>query len=91
MQSDRLFAEWDLESPKVRALSVGDKYVEPGEPSAKIEILNDWQTLVESDPAAGLEQQLRIRGEFLSAFERGLIGRAFRRDNEHSMYLLYSE
>ena len=91
LQSDRLFAEWDLESPKVQALAVGEKYVEPGEPAAKIEIMNDWQTLVEADPAVGLEQQLRIRGEFVTAFDRGLVGRAFRRDAEHPQYLLFED
>ena len=91
LQSDRLFAEWDLESPKVRALAAGEKYVEPGEPAARIEIMNDWQTLVNADPERGLAEQLRIRGEFLGAFERGLVGRAFRREDPLSMYLLYSE
>lgn len=91
MQSDRLFAEWDLESPKVKALAAGEKYVEPGEPATAIKIMNDWQNLVDSDPEPALAEQLRIRGEFDAAFGRGLIGRAFRRDDLSPMYLLYSE
>lgn len=91
LQSDRLFAEWDLESPKVRALAAGEAFTEPGGPAVKIEIMNDWQTLAESDPARGLGEQLRIRSEFVSAFERGLVGRAFRRDEMNPSYLLYSE
>ena len=89
LQSDRLFAEWDIESPKVAALAKGERYAEPGKPVAGIEIMNDWQTLVSADPERGLAEQLRIRGEFAAAFERGLVGRAFRRDDEHPMYLFY--
>ncbi len=91
LQSDRLFAEWDLESSKVQALAAGEKFVETGDPAARIEIVNDWQRLVEADPEGGLAEQLRIRGEFVTAFERGLVGRAFRREDPNSMYLLYSE
>lgn len=91
LQSDRLFAEWDLESPKVLALAAGESYLEPGEPAVTIEIINDWQTLVEADPERGLAEQLRIRSEFVAAFDRGMVGRAFRRESEHPMYLLYSE
>ena len=91
MQSDRLFAEWDLESPKVRALAAGEKYIEPGAPSATISIMSDWLSLVDSDPERALAEQLRIRDEFVEAFARGLIGRAFRRSDEHPMYLLYLE
>ena len=89
LQSDRLFAEWHLESPKVPALAAGEKYVEPGEPKAAVAIMHDWATLVESDPAAALAEQLRIRGEFESAFSKGLIARAFRRDETRPAYLLY--
>ncbi len=89
LQSDRLFAEWDLESPKVQTLATGEKYVEPSEPAATIEIMKDWLGLVDSDPGRALAEQLRIREEFVAAFARGLIGRAFRRDDENPMYLLY--
>ena len=91
LQSDRLFAEWNLESPKVRDLAAGEKFVEPGEPAATIEIMKDWLGLVDTDPERALAEQLRIRGEFLEAFAHGLIGRAFRRGDENPMYLLYSE
>ena len=91
LQSDRLFAEWDLESHKVRALAVGDEYVEPGEAVVRIEIMNDWLSLVGADPESALAEQLRIRGEFVAAFGRGFVGRAFRRDDDSPTYLLYSE
>lgn len=91
LASDRLFAEWHLESPKVQALAAGEKYFEEREPSAVVEIINDWLGLVESDPDAALAVQMRIRGEFLTAFANGLIGRAFRRDDERPAYLLYKD
>ena len=91
LQSDRLFAEWHLESPKVEALANGESYMEPGTPDAEIEIRNDWAELVTSDPAAGLALQLKIRGEFEAAFAAGLVGRAFQGDAEHPRYLLFKD
>lgn len=89
LQSDRLFAEWHLESDKVTALAAGEKYLVAGEPEAEVEIVNDWSTLVESDPAAALELQLRVRRDFEAAFAAGLVGRSFRRDADRPAYLLY--
>ena len=91
LASDRLFAEWHLESAKVSALATGDKFTETAEPSAVIEIMPDWLEMVDDDPAEALEQQVRIRGEFQKAFEKGLIGRGFRRDAEKPAYLLYDK
>lgn len=91
LQSDRLFAEWELDSPKVKALAAGEGFVDTREPQAEIETVNDWTTLVGSDPAAALELQLTVRERFVAAFGKGLIGRGFRRDDEHPAYLLYSE
>ncbi|MGE3465607.1 MAG: hypothetical protein AB7J13_01635 [Pyrinomonadaceae bacterium] len=89
LASDRLFAEWHLESPKVRALAAGDGYQEDEDPSAVISIMNDWMDIVARDPSAALAEQMRIREEFQAAFARGLVGRGFRRDDEAPAYLLY--
>lgn len=91
LASDRLFAEWHLDSPKVTALAAGEKFRETREPDATVEIMNDWLGLVESDPLSALAEQKRIRGEFESAFADGLVGRAFRRDDERPAYLLYKD
>ncbi|CAN5338336.1 GNAT family N-acetyltransferase [soil metagenome] len=90
LQSDRLFAEWHLESPKVKALAAGEKFVETRTPSADVEIVNDWGGLVGTDPAAGLELQLRVREQFEAAFESGMICRSFRR-GERPAYILYKD
>lgn len=91
LASDRLFAEWNLESEKVRALAAGDRFVHDPAPVEKIEIPNDWNGLVAADPQAALAEQLRLRDEFEAAFAKGLIGRAFQRDEQRPAYLLYSE
>lgn len=90
LASDRLFAEWDLDSDKVKALASGEKFTETREPSAVIEIMPYWLGLVEADPAAALAEQIRIRGEFQTAFAAGMVGRGFRRDDERPAYLLYA-
>lgn len=91
LASDRLFAEWHLESLKVRALADGESFTEGSTPKAEIQIMTDWLGLVEGDPAAALAEQLRIRGEFLASFARGLVARGFRRDEIRPAYLLYDE
>ena len=91
LASDRLFAEWHLESPKVQALATGGTFAELREPDAAVEVANDWLGLVERDPAAALAEQIRIRGEFQAAFARGLIGSGFRRDSERPAYLLFKD
>lgn len=88
LASDRLFAEWHLESEKVEALATGEKFVETRDAAARISIMPDWFGLVMSDPAAALAEQIRIRGEFQAAFADGLIGRGFERDDEKPSYLL---
>ncbi|MEQ1923728.1 MAG: GNAT family N-acetyltransferase [Pyrinomonadaceae bacterium] len=89
LASDRLFAEWHLESEKVVALAAGQTWAELSEPVTEIVTINDWSELVERDPAAALAEQMRIRGEFEAAFADGLIARSFRRDDIHPSYLLY--
>lgn len=89
LASDRLFAEWHLESDKVSALSRGERYENPNSPAAAIVIMDDWNSLVAADPKAALAEQLRIRAEFQEAFGAGFIGRGFHRDSDRPAYLLY--
>jgi predicted GNAT superfamily acetyltransferase len=91
LASDRLFAEWHLESDKVRALSRGEKYENVDPPAAAIVIMNDWNSLVAANPKAALVEQLRIRAEFQEAFSAGFVVRGFHRDEERPAYLLYRE
>lgn len=90
LASDRLFAEWDLESEKVRSLASGAIYVEPCEPVATISVPPDWYDLVNSCPAEAIREQTRIKTEFESALGAGLICKGFERDERDPKYLLYS-
>lgn len=90
LQSDRLFAEWHLESDKVKTLAAGKKWTETRVPQAEIEIINNWDTLVETDPQAALDLQLRLRGEFEAAFGKDLVAAGFVRDELRPRYLLFS-
>lgn len=89
LASDRLFAEWQLESPKVSALASGERFVEEHEPAAAIVIMNDWFDLVRDEPQKALAEQHRIRTEFEAAFADGLVCRGFRRDETRPAFLLY--
>jgi len=90
MDSDRLFADWELRSPRVEALADGREYSR-GEPEETIEIPNDFSALMKADPFAAREEALRIREEFLRAFASGLVCRGFKRDEKRPRYLLYRE
>jgi predicted GNAT superfamily acetyltransferase len=90
MDSDRLFASWELNSPRVQALSER-REVSAGEPDDAIEVSNDFAAILKSDPAAAKAEALRIREEFLRAFAAGLVCRAFERDEKRPRYLLYKE
>jgi predicted GNAT superfamily acetyltransferase len=89
LASDRLFAEWHLESPKVRALAAGEEFLEPLKPTASIVIMNDWPGLVASNPEKAKGEQSRIRDEFKTAFDFGMTSRGFWRDDEDPAYLLF--
>lgn len=89
LASDRLFAEWHLESPKVTALAAGDRFAETALPEAEIWVTPNWTSLVGEDPARALAEQERLRTDFEAGFSRGLIARGFRRDDSRPKYLLY--
>lgn len=90
LASDRLFAEWHLESEKVVALANGLAFQDQIEPAREIPVTADWAALVARDASAAIEEQKRLRAEFESAFGSGLVGRGFRRDPSAPAYLLYS-
>jgi predicted GNAT superfamily acetyltransferase len=91
IDSDRLFADWELLAPKVVALSEGKTPEPSGSHALTIEIPPDWYKLIQSDPVRARREQLRVRQEFEEAFSQGLICAAFERDTERPRYLLFSE
>lgn len=91
LASDRLFAEWELESEKVRALAAGKIFTETRPIAREIVIPPDWYKLVASDTKAALAEQLRIRSEFEGAFSSGQVCRGFERDEISPRFLLYND
>ncbi|HEX9960558.1 MAG TPA: GNAT family N-acetyltransferase [Pyrinomonadaceae bacterium] len=91
LDSDRLFAEWQLDSPKVVALSKGENFTETGKVARTIEIPNDWNNLVAANPEKAVAEQTRIKEEFQKAFAAGLICKGFERNETNPKYLLYEE
>lgn len=89
LASDRLFAEWRLESDKVVALAEGKTFSEPAEPRRSIVIPADWSALVNTSAEKALAEQLRIRKEFTESFADGLVGRGFVRDATSPRFLLF--
>ena len=90
MDSDRLFASWELRSPRVEALAAQREY-SLGKSAASIELPADFSALLKSDPDQAKQEQLRVRAEFLKALAAGLVCRAFARDAQRPKYLFYRE
>jgi predicted GNAT superfamily acetyltransferase len=91
LASDRLFAEWELESEKVRTMAAGNVFTETRPLAGGIIIPSEWYELVASDAKAALAEQVRIRSEFESAFSAGLICRGFERHKTSPKFLLYND
>ena len=89
LQSDRLYARWDLNSPRVVALGSGLRAVLDVKPVASVAIPTDWGALVKADPQRARDMQARVRTEFKKAFADGLVCKAFERGDEDSRYLLF--
>jgi predicted GNAT superfamily acetyltransferase len=90
MDSDRLFASWELKSPRVEAL-LQDEAVDLGEPERTITIPPDFPALLKSDPAAAKDEVIRVREEFLQTLREGFVCRAFARDVEKPRYLFFRD
>lgn len=91
VDSDRLFADWHLNSPKTVALAKGESYEERSEVIKTISIPPDWNTFVVRDTRKAILEQERIKHEFQTAFVEGLIARGFERSATNPKYLLYKK
>ncbi len=90
IDSDRLFADWELDSPRVEALARRGAPVDAATaPDAFIEIPSDWSALMREDAAAARREQRRVRAEFQRAFAANLICAGFAREASPPRYLLY--
>ena len=90
MASDRLFASWELRSPRVEALAARQQF-RLGNPDEMVEIPGDYSALLKADPDTAKREQLRVREEFLRALGAGLVCRAFDRNTDRPAYLFYRD
>jgi predicted GNAT superfamily acetyltransferase len=90
MDSDRVFASWDLSSTRVTELARGEQS-SLGEPERVIRIPPDFTALLKSDPEAARREYLRVRKEFLSLLGSGLTCRGFDRNAAEPRYLFYRD
>ena len=91
IDSDRLFADWHLNSDRVIKLSEGGTLEKPALPVTTIEVPLDWNQYVRAQPLAAREEQLRVRTEFQRAFAARLICAGFEHTASRAQYLLYHE
>jgi len=104
IDSDRLFAHWQLQSRRVTELANG--FADgPGagrsaarvtsqaelKPEATIDIPADWTKLCRENSSQARQEQLRVRREFQNAFAAGLVAAGFDRSLERPRYLLYGK
>lgn len=89
IDSDRLFADWQLQSTRVIELANGSGLQVSANPDAAIQIPAEWSTLIKQNPAKAKHEQLRVRQEFQNAFAAGLVCAGFERSPESPRYLLY--
>jgi predicted GNAT superfamily acetyltransferase len=91
LDSDRLVAEWGLDSPRVEALARGETHAPAGAPAATVAIPPNWGALVGEDPAAARAELQRVRAEFQAAFAAGLVCAGFDRGAARPRYLFYRQ
>lgn len=91
VESDRLFAEWNLESEKVEKLAAKNSFIERRKVVKTIEIPANWNSLIETSTGKAIEEQSRIKKEFQAAFADNLICRGFVRNEKKPIYLLYEK
>jgi predicted GNAT superfamily acetyltransferase len=89
IDSDRLFANWQLELPRVIGLADGRVAEVTAIADAVIRIPPEWSTLMKQNPQEARQEQLRVRQEFQHAFVDGLVCAGFERSADQPRYLLY--
>jgi predicted GNAT superfamily acetyltransferase len=87
LPTDRLVAEWHLDSARVRA-HIDGKGVRPTASTHRISIPNDINELRRDDPSKAAEIQMRMRREFQEAFQQHFTVTSFVTDETNGHYLL---
>jgi predicted GNAT superfamily acetyltransferase len=89
LPSDRLFASWKLNSPRVAALASGLSSAIETKPVAAVAIPAEWSALVKKDAQRARAEQTRVKTEFKNAFAEQLVCAALERGAEQSRYLFF--
>jgi predicted GNAT superfamily acetyltransferase len=89
LPSDRLFANWHLNSLRVVALGEGKAHTIDAEPVKTIAVPTEWSAVVKRDVEEARDMQTRVRTEFQQAFAEQLVCAGFERGDEQSRYLLF--
>ena len=89
LQSDRLFANWHLDSARVAALASGISPTIAAKPVATVAIPPEWSALVREDVNGARQEQKRVRTEFKRAFDAKLVCAGFERVAGLQRYLLF--
>ena len=87
LPTDRLVAEWWLDSPRVRALLAGNS--SPARPAARIAIPADIAEIKSSSPSRAIEIQSSVRALFEKYFAQALIATSVERLSATVDYLLH--
>lgn len=69
--SDRLMADWFLDSPRVVACAAGAPLPYPTDPAARVAVPADFGALLHADPAAARAARLENRAALQQAFAQG--------------------
>lgn len=90
LETDRLFVDWWLNSPRVLAQARGES-LEPGTWAAQVEIPSDIGALKATDPERARLVQLEVRSQFHDLLGAGLFVGGFRRvpQRDAFTYLLF--
>ncbi len=87
LPTDRLLAEWPLDSARV-VVAVSDLAKEPGDAPATIELPAELDRWKQNDTASVARVQTRIREEFMGWFARGYAAIGTRKSEKGMEYLL---
>ena len=90
LASDRLFAEWELNSPRVERAARGERPDNDSD-AAAVEIPPDWAALMREDAPRAREELARVRAEFQQHFAAGLVCAGFERSDTRPRYLFFRE
>jgi predicted GNAT superfamily acetyltransferase len=92
LDSDRLFAGWELRTPRVEACARGERPAHASAaPVAAVEIPPNWKTLRYEEGYTAQSELRRVRSEFQEHFAAGLVCAGFERDAARPRYLFYRD